>query len=478
MAKVTLAIANGFYVSEVLDISGQECINYRPNIVQAPTDSPETLLGTEGLNQLTTSGDFTTNVNRGGHVKNSIDYKVNGNELIRVNDTDPFTNTVLGTISGSGRVSMADNGTQLMIVTTDGDGFIFDEDAGTPFQQITDVDFTTTSGKAQKVVYVDGFFVVTTDEKKIKHSNLNDGLTWNALDFGTAEADPDALVSPHVHQGQLYAFGTETFERFQNIGGSGFVFQRVAGSVIQKGLFAPFSIIETSNSFIWVGGGENEAPAIWQSTGGIPTKISTTAIESAIQKFTETEISEVFSYSFAQRGAFIVGFTFPNTTFEYNIVSGRWNERRSLIDSILTRFRVNSMETAYGRIIVGDSIDGRVGEISDINDEYGENIFRRISTQPFSNQNIEFFNGEIELTIESGVGDAQTPDPQIRMDYSKDGGRTFSTPRSRSMGKVGEYFRRTIWRRLGRITQTIVYRWTSTDKVVSNILKLEADFSG
>lgn len=480
MAEVTLPIANGFYVSESLPISAQQCMNYRPNLVPVPTDSQETLLGTEGLNELTSTGEFTVNVNRGSHEKNSIAYEVNGSELIRVDFTAPdtFGNTVLGTITGSGRVSMADNGTQLMIVTTDGDGFIFDEDAGTPFQAITDVDFTTTNGKAQKVVFVDGLFVVTTDEKKIKHSNLNNGLVWNALDFGTAEADPDDLVSPHIHQGQLYAFGTETFERFQNVGGSGFVFQRVTGSVVLKGLFAEFSVIESNNSFMWIGGGANEAPAIWQSTGGIPTKISTTAIDVAIQEFTEEEIAESFSYSFSQRGAFIVGFTFPTMTFEYNVVTGRWNERGSLIDGELTRLRINSVVKAYGRLLVGDAIDGRIGEITSANDEYGENIFRRFSTQPFGNQNITFFNGEVALTIEAGVGDAATPDPQIRLDYSKDGGRTFSTPRSRSMGKVGEYTRLPVWRRLGDITQTIIYRWTSTDKVVSNVVKLVGDFSG
>lgn len=481
MAAVTLSIADGFYKSPSLPISNQECINLYPNIPQAPALSPGTLFGIPGLNQLTTSGTFATGINRGSHVKNNIAYMVNGDELVRVDRTvgppESFSTTVLGTITGSGRVSMADNGTQLMIVTNTGDGFIFNEDAGTPFEQISDVDFTTTNGIPQIVVYIDGFFLVTTDSKKFKISSLNDGLTWGALDFGTAEADPDDIVAPHVHQNQLYIFGSETFERFQNIGGAAFPFQRVSGGVINKGLFAKFSIIETNNSFVWIGGGVNEAPAIWQSTGGIPQKISTTAIENAIQEFTDTEINDAFSWSYAERGAFFIGFTFPTTTFVVDVVTNRWHERRSLINNALTRYRVNSMTTAYGRVLVGDSEDGRIGEIAMVNDEYGENIFRRFSTQPFSNQNIAFFNGSVELTIEAGVGNATVPNPQIRMDFSDDG-KTFGTPRSRAMGKVGEFFRRCIWRRMGRISTARVFRWTMTDQVVTNVIKLEADFSG
>lgn len=481
MAMVTLPIADGFYESPSLPISNQECIGLYPNIPQAPALSQETLLGVPGLNQLTTSDTFAAGINRGSHVKNNIAYMVNGSELVRVDRTvgppESFSVTVLGTVSGAGRVSMADNGTQLMIVTNVGDGYIFNESAGTPFVQITDVDFTTTNGIPQVVVYIDSFFLVTTNSKKFKISSLNDGLTWNALDFGTAEADPDDIVAPHVHQNQLYIFGSETFERFQNIGGAAFPFQRVSGGVINKGLFAKFSIIETSGAFVWLGGGVNESPAIWQSTGGEPQKISTTAIENAIQKFSDIEITNVFTWSYAETGAYFIGFNFPGTTFVYDLVTSRWHERRSLINNSLAPYRVNSMTKAYGRILVGDSQDGRIGEIAKVNDEYGANIFRRFSTQPFSNQNMAFFNGSVELTIESGVGNATVPNPQIRMDFSDDG-KTFGTPRSRSMGKVGEFFRRCIWRRLGRIPRFRVFRFTMTDQVVSNVIKLEADFSG
>lgn len=56
-------------------------------------------------------------------------------------------------------------------------------------------------------------------------------------------------------------------------------------------------------------------------------------------------------------------------------------------------------------------------------------------------------------------------EPQVRMDRSRDGGRTFTDERWRSMGKIGEYNRRLIWRRNGRAHTTDMYRFTISDSV-------------
>jgi len=56
-------------------------------------------------------------------------------------------------------------------------------------------------------------------------------------------------------------------------------------------------------------------------------------------------------------------------------------------------------------------------------------------------------------------------EPYVRMDRSRNGGRTFTDERWRSMGKIGEYHRRLIWRRNGRAHTTDMYRFTISDKV-------------
>lgn len=471
MAKAIFPIANGFYESDSLPISAQECVNCYPNLVAVPALSQETLFGTAGLNQLATSGAIGNN--RGAHVLAGVPYFVNGSKLYRLETDNTLTD--LGAISGTGRVSLADNGTQLCILVPGGDGYIFTTSPDT-LTQITDVDFTA-NGNPQHVAFIDGYFVFTTDTKKFIISAINDGLSYNALDYGTAEADPDDTVAPVVFKNQLFIGGSQTMEAFQNVGGADFPFQR-SGLFLSKGISSPFSPVLAQDTFMWVGGGENESPAIWAFTGNTAEKVSTTAIDTLLQR--EPNIDTVFSWSYAQKGAYFVGFVLTETVLVFDMISKRWHERKSMIAGDLSRFRANSVIQAYDKVLVGDSVDGRVGELDiDLYTEYGEEIHRTISTQPFVNDNVgePMFINSIELTVESGVGDSTTPDPQIGMDVSRDGGKTYTDKRFRSLGKVGEYDHRVIWRRLGRIPRFVVLRFTMTDPVKPVIISLSADLT-
>jgi hypothetical protein len=189
MPVTQLPIANGFYVSDSLPISAQECTNWYPNIVQGTGLSQETLFGTEGIVELATSG-ILDNVNRGAHEMAGKPYFVNGERLYRLDESgDDYSLTFIGDVAGVARVSMADNGTQLMVLVPNGNGYIYNHVTDT-FAQITDSDFTA-NGAPQFVVFIDGYFLITTDSKKFIVSSINNGLSYNALDFGTAESDPE-----------------------------------------------------------------------------------------------------------------------------------------------------------------------------------------------------------------------------------------------------------------------------------------------
>ena len=471
MPTAILPIANGFYMSDSLPISAQECTNFYPNKITAvPALSTETLFGTAGSTQLATSG-VILQQNRGSHTMAGIAYFVNGNAIYRLSADNTLSN--LGEISGSGRVSMADNGTQLLILVPGGEGFILTDDPPV-LTKITDADFTA-NGNPQYVVFIDGYFALTTDSKKFIVSAINNGLSYNALDFGTAEADPDKIVAPVVFNNQLFIAGSETTEAFQNQGGTGFPFQR-SGLFMAKGVKAPFSIVNSSDTFMFIGGGENESPAIWAYQGNSYIKVSTTAIDSILSSTSEADVVSAFAWSYAQDGAYFVGFSLPNTTLVFDTISAKWHERKSNVNGDTIRSRINSVTSAYGLILVGDSQDGRIGNLStEVYTEYGNNIVRRVATQPFQNNMESFTVPSLELTMEAGVGNEAVVNPQIMMDRSTDGGKTFVDQRTRSIGKIGQYNKRTIWRRNGRTARFEVFRFTLSDAVKPVIIQLTAD---
>lgn len=490
MPRTQLPLTGGFYKSRSLPISAQECTNLYVHMNEGGGLANESLFGTPGADQLATSGGVLE-VNRGSHVMAGISYHVNGGTLYRLTRTisgagvESFVLTSLGAISGTERVSMADNGTQLFILDPGGEGFIFVEPA--TVTKITDADFTA-NGAPQHVIYIDGFFLLTTDSKKFIISALNDGLTYNALDFGSAEADPDDIVAPLVVNNQLYIAGEETLEPFRNAAattGAGFPFIRVEGGVISTGVQAAFSIVNVSlieggSTFFFIGGDANDEPRVFNFIGGGVAVVSDDGIDNLLEELTDTQLSNVFAWTYSQGGETFVGFGLPTTAVVFGIKSRKWHERKSfdIIDDVSSefRYRVNSVVKAYGRILVGDSIDGRVGALNlDDFDEYGQNILSVVSTIPFSNVGESITFPEIEMTCESGVGNDVDLDPMVSMDRSVDGGKTFTPRRERRLGKKGENKKRQIWRRNGRAARFELFRFSISAKVKKVFIKLEAD---
>jgi len=471
-----LPFATGFYESPVLPLAAQECLNWYVHVPDGPALTPEVLFPTPGIAAVVSSGTDTDDANRGGWALNGVPYYVNGATLYRLNADDTLDS--LGTIGGTGRVSMSDNGTQLMILAPGVNGYIFTTgpDALTT---ISDVDFVA-NGNPQAVVFVDSYFVFTTDANKFIISASNNGLAYDALDFGTAESNPDGTQVPIVFKNQLFIVGEITAEGFSNIGGADFPFQR-SGVFLDQGTTSPFSVLKTSETFLFIGGAKDESPAVWAFAGNTTQKVSTLAIDDLLEDLTAAQLTAVFGWSYAQSGHYFVGFTLPATTIVYDTTTGKWHERKSrYIDAALNTidvpYRVSSVVKAYGSMYVADTLDGRLGLMDPDNvDEYGNRVFRRTSGQPFQDNMKPFTVPYLEITMESGVGNAAEPDPMIVMDRSVDGGKTFVWDRARGIGKVGENNRRIIWRRNGRVDRFQVFRFSTSAPVKAPLLGLHAD---
>ena len=208
-----LPFAQGFYVSESLPISAQECVNFYPNIPQTGTVTQQSLFGTPGLVEIATAGAEETN--RGLHVFNAIPFAVNGENLYRIDRSfDAFGVASFNAVQvngatalpGTERVQMADNGEsggQMCIILPEGtnqfNAFIFTTAGG--LVQITNFDF---DGPVSSVVYIDGFFLFTkTDGNKFFISALRDGFSYLATDFADAEVDPDPIQAASVLHNEL-----------------------------------------------------------------------------------------------------------------------------------------------------------------------------------------------------------------------------------------------------------------------------------
>ena len=475
-----ISLSDGFYLSESLPVSSQVCKNMYVNIPETQGKiSDAQLFPAPGLVEIAYSGD--NEINRGAHVLSGKPYFVNGNKLYRLQSSDELIE--LGEIEGSKRVSMTDNGRQLLIIVPGTRvGYIYTEQDG--LTQITDSTFTDTDKAAPEIcVFIDGYFVVTRGSKEFFCSNLNNGLVYGALDFGSAEADPDVIRSAHVHKNQLYIFGSETIEVFQNVGGVGFPFQRIQGFVIPKGIAAPFSVKEFDSSFVFIGQGVDESPKIYIFTGSGVAPISTTSIDFLLQEGS-TDIENAFVWAYSFRGATFVGFSNVNGTFVYDSQASKlvgkkvWHTRDSYQLAFKTRWRVNSIVTAYGKLIAGDSEGGTIGRIDNkAATEYGNPLLREFALQTLENNSSRMFFNSIEAVLDSGLGLEDGSTPKIRMSYSDDG-RTYCPERTRSTGKVGQYSIKAKWAQLGSTDRYRIFKFNFDDPVRLVVLKVVINIDG
>lgn len=356
-------------------------------------------------------------------------------------------------LTNTGLVSMDNNGLQICIVdgTTTG-GYIFTL-ASNAFAQITDVYFLG----AGTVCFIDGYFMFNKPNSGIYYlSALYDGLTGDPLMFATAEGSPDNLIAVKPLHKEVWLFGTNTIQVVTNTGGT-FPFSSNSAGFIEYGCVAYGSIAHTSNTLLWLGNDEEGAGVVWMATGYQPQRISTYAVEYAIQSY--VTITDAVGYTYQEDGHYFycLNFTAANTTWVYDIGMNMWHERAyfNLVGGNYERDRGQSHMYCFGKHLVGDYANGNIYQQSlGIYQDNG-NPIRWMRTAPHIADDLEYiYYSKFQLDMETGVGLAtggdQDVNPQVMLQWSNDGAHTWSDEYWLDEGAIGRYKTRAIWRRLGR----------------------------
>jgi len=449
------------YQARALPLSAQRCVNYFAEQAPADAKSPVVMYNAPGIKAFGSGG--LVGAVRGQLVMGGVLYIVAGNTVYSVDSAG--TTTSLGTINTtSGNVSMAANraSPQELAIVDGTDGWTYDTGSG--LVEITDGDFAA----AGTVAFIDGYFVfskVASSEFFI--SALNNGQSIDALDFADAEGSPDETVAVYADHRELWVFGEESIEVYFNSGNADFPFERINGAFIERGLAAAFSVADDDNTLFWLG---NDG-VIYRANGYVPQRISTHAIENAIEGYSSISDATAYFVTIAGHKFYQITFLAGKATFIFDVSTGLWHERESFGDDYW-RGGTNYAK-AYGKHIIGDAFQGKLGELDmDTYTEYGTVMQGILTGGPIQQDQKRMFHRRFELEVESGIGltSGQGSDPQMWMDYSDDGGRTFSLRKSmRSMGAIGEYRKRLRWTRLGQARDRI-YRVTVSDPVKRSVI--------
>lgn len=390
-------------------------------------------------------------------------YVVSGNELYSVDSLSVAT--LLGGGLPSGLVTMDVDGTNV-VISAGGQVWVWD---GATFAQVTDLDLPTVSALCR----TDNLYVLFEADTDIAvSSDLNDPTSYNALNFASAEWKPDIGVAPIEQGGTLYLFGKRTLQALYYDGGTGFPFSPYKDVKVDVGLAGANAATTTNETIFWLG----HEGSVRRLDGASATPIQTPAIHRIIMGDAAnglsgwSDLSLTVVSSHVWQGHLLIVFSNPDGCVVYDQTTQLWHERQSYG---LDGWRVAHHCDAFGKVLYGDTVNGKVYRLSsDAYDEGGEILPFEMVT-PFAwAQGKRGTVDEVEVILEPGMCDIALS-PVITMERTADG-KTWTSPQERSMGAQGAYRDRVKFGRQGQ-ARAQAYRLRITDAAKRAILAVYAD---
>jgi hypothetical protein len=341
--------------------------------------------------------------------------------------------TIIGALPNKRDTYMATSGTEVAIVV-DGRYFLTDGASLT--------EHTTGAVEVPKAVaYSDGYFIVIGEgqgrKDTITVSALDDGSTFDALEFAHAESAPDQLVGIVADHGQIWLLGTETVEVWYNAGSLDFPFAPNRGALMEKGCIDGKTVAKADNAVFWVGSDN----IVYRASGGAPVVVSSRAVEENLKGKTI-----LGGFTFTDRGHKFYAVTVEGApSWVFDITMSVWHERSTGIGE--KAWTCQCRATLDGVEYLGCDT-GVIATLDDDTFTDDGKVMEGVAVSvPVQSGGDPFAIARVHLEMDVGFGTIGRT-PQIMMQTTKDG-RNWSVEKWRSVGDTGDYGKIVRWHGLG-----------------------------
>ena len=361
----------------------------------------------------------------------------------------------------SSYVDMVDDGDHLFILNSNGKGYYVEEneDGVLELKEVQDdIDEGFEYQKLKSVCYLAGRFVgVDYSAGTIRWTEILNPDGWNALNYIQSETSINELTAIRSNTREAWVFSPKNIEVYTPTGSadSPSAFARVSGAYIDKGCKYKNCIAMNQNMFYWV----STDGCIYRNNGYNAERISTVALENEIMNYGEQE--DILGQIYTQAGHtfYIVKFKTSKKTWCYDISTGLWHERESN-DS---EWKGDLIISAWNHTYVSDKDKSILYDLDlDVGTDNGEVIKREFVFPTIKNEELRTFHRRLEIDMDTGFSNKEN----LFLQYSDDGGYTWSNEYWVNLGEKAEYNRKLEWRRLGSaITRIYRVKMSTINKV-------------
>lgn len=488
-----VALDQGAYTADSVIASAQRALNIFPE--KNPDDAlvKFTHYSCPGLTPLASPP--TPGPGRGLYMSNvGILFYVCGGSVFQVSPS--FQLTLLGSIDiGFTPVSMADNGTTMILVdgTSSGYQVSLSTQAFSPISESTNAPTQASTDVygffgADRVDILDGFLLLNQPGTRNFYCTQNNNVVFDALNFAAKNGYSDNLVVAVVTAREIWLIGQRTTEIWFDAGAAAFPFQIMPGPFVQHGCSAKYSVAQVDAAIFWLSQDQAGQNIVVRGKGYAASRISTHAIEAEFATY--ATVSDAIGFCYQQSGHAFYMLTFPTAdkTWCWDEMTGLWHQRAwTDTNGVEHRHRANCAAFAYGTNVVADWETGQLYAFDPKNhtDAGAPMHFRRGFPHMMGDGNRVIYPGfsldvlggtspdttvtprAFPLTISNdfpnngplvvacddellaGPAPPFTQPPVVNLRWSDDHGATWGQPVPQTFGATGQRLTQPKWRRLG-----------------------------
>ena len=441
-----LPLTQGFYEAPSFIADAQACLNCYPERNPQDAESSVTVYGRPGLTLLAPGIGAPA---RGLYwANNDRLYYVAGNAVYSVNAQ--WQQTQIGTIGTYvGPVSMADNGTTLVLVDGSANGYQITLSTNA-FSPISSANNSPPSPAVYafyggtRVDVLDGFLIFNYPNTQTFYCTYDNEAVFDSLYFAEKNGFSDQLVVVIVTNREIWLIGQRTSEPWFNAGGSAFPFQITPGPFVQHGAAAAYSVAQINSSVYFLSQDQAGNGIAIRLHGYQAARISTHAIEAIWKQYGHIDDAIGYCYQFNGHEFWSVTFPFADATWVWDETCGLWHEEASQdANANLHRVLHNCAAFAYGVNVVADWQTGALYKLDPTasTDDGNPIPFRRgfpHTTDDGKRRVYERFTLDMQALPTAA---------NINLRWSDDRGYTWSAPVAQSYG--GGTLTQPQWRRTG-----------------------------
>lgn len=434
-----IPLTNMFYEKTPANLEDQVVLMARPRLKQFAVagDGPQ-----RGLYR------------QGGVIDDQI-LSLSGADLYRIEPSADGigTPTLIGAVDGDGRMSAEGNAST--VVLTAGET-VYSTD-GTTLDVIAVPD-------DQHVIAVDtlnSYFLFQIKDSGRFYWSAIGGTTIDALDYATAESQPDHTTTLKVVGDVLWLVGRLSLEAWQPTGDLDLPFQRITGRTFGIGCVARDTAQKLSvggvDTMCWVG-----ADGVVYRLSPNPVRISDYSMEERIKR---ADPASLYATTARWTGRDFYILHIPGEgSWACDLSTGFWDEWASF-DRDLFRGAVQTVGP-FDQSLLGDDESGVVWELSDMRRTDGDDpvVFEFSGLLETVDAPTRCHN--VMLDCSTGLAPDPDKDPMISLAYSEDRGNTWQDTQDQPLGRQGERVKRVMWPRLGLIKRPgRVHRWRTSEPI-------------